>query len=91
MFPCIINYFPVESLIFLLSYRPDDFIEAEIVSQADGDPKKNRNSNSNQKIEILGLKNDKKEKEAESGGMFNRLATFFGQVCVVRSSIPYRQ
>lgn len=63
----------------LQSRRPDDFIEAEIVSQTDSTPN-GRNEN-NQKIEILGAdKRSKRQvKEEESGGIFNRLATFFGQ------------
>ena len=63
---------------FRSNRRPDDFIEAEIVSSTDRDPK---TSKSTQNIEILGMPKEKKEKEEESsgGGMFSRLASFFGQ------------
>ena len=63
---------------FRSSRRPDDFIEAEIVSQTDRDPNKSKGDPS-QNIEILGIKKEKKEKESDSGGIFNRLASFFGQ------------
>lgn len=63
----------------LQSRRPDDFIEAEIVSQKDSTSI--GRSQDNEKIEIIGAekRNKREVQEVESGGIFNRLATFFGQ------------
>lgn len=61
----------------LHSRRPDDYIEAEIVSQTDG--KSEKKNNNDQKIEILGIDRNTKSEKKESGGIFNSLASFFGQ------------
>jgi hypothetical protein len=63
----------------LRNSRPDDFIEAEIVSQTNSDPDRKKNDN-NQKVEILGIdKRGKEIKKEETGGIFNMIANFFGQ------------
>ena len=61
----------------LHSRRPDDYIEAEIVSQTDG--KSEKKNNNDQKIEILGMDRNIKAEKKESGGIFNTIATFFGR------------
>ena len=60
----------------LHSRRPDDFIEAEIVSQTDG--KSEKKNNNDQKIEILGIDRNSISEKKESKGIFNSIATFFG-------------
>lgn len=63
----------------LRNSRPDDFIEAEIVSQTNSDPDRKKNDN-NQKVEILGIdKRGNEVKKEETGGIFNAIASFFGQ------------
>lgn len=59
---------------FSLRQRPDDFIEAEIISQKDGE--KNVN---NQKVEVTGMGLDRREKKEEGSGLFDKLTSFFGQ------------
>jgi hypothetical protein len=60
---------------FTLRQRPDDFIDAEIVSSTDGKKKED----SQQKVEVTGMGLDRREKKEKGTGLFSRVATFFGQ------------